>query len=96
MGLLDLKIIKKIKLTVEEKFPDMKGVEPTEKRISTKQEENLYNKLGVSLPKYYEIEELFRLSFKKLITTEDGFEISRIVKVLVDKTGNIFKISTTK
>ncbi len=96
MSILEAKILKKIKLTVEEKFPDMKDIEPMEERISIKPDENLYKKLGISLPKYFETEGLFRLIFQKLITTEDGFEIPRIVKVLVDKAGNIFKISTTK
>ena len=74
----------------------MKGVQPHEERIVIEPEPKVFKKLGVSLPKTYYGEEVFKLSFKKVIKTEDGFEMQRIVRVLVNKTGKIFKISTTK
>ncbi|MBA7595632.1 hypothetical protein ES703_02597 [subsurface metagenome] len=96
MGLLETKIIKKIKKEVEAKFPDMKGVEPHEERIVIEPEPKVFKKLGVSMPKTYYKEEVFKLSFKKVIKTEDGFEMQRTVRVLVNKSGKIIKFSTSK
>ena len=96
MNLIDAKIVKKIKREIVGKFPDMKGVEPLQKKIKLKPEPGLFEKLGVSLSKSYFGKDIFQLSFKKLIETEDGFKIMRVVKVLLDKAGKILKITTTK
>lgn len=93
---LETKIIKRIKKEIEKRFPEMKDIEPDEKRIEIEPEPEVFKKLGVSFPKTHITEELFKLSFKKVIKTEDGFEMQRIVRVLVNKAGEILKISTTK
>lgn len=96
MGILETKILKKIKTEIELKFPEMKDVEPDEDKITIEPEPMLYKKLGVSSPKKFIGNEIIKLIFKKSITTEDGFKMQRIVRVLVNKSGEIIKISTSK
>jgi predicted nucleotidyltransferase len=96
MGLLDEKILKQISEEIEEQFPEMKGVEPLESRISTESDEKIFEKLGLSMPKTFSDKEIIRLIYKKSIRTEDGFTIQRIVRVLTDKEGTILKVSTSK
>ncbi len=96
MELLEARIIKKVIEEIETKFPEMKDVKPQAERVVLEQEPKIYEKLGVAFPKTYIREEIIRLSFSTVIKTEDGFKMSRIVRVLVNKKGKIFKISTSK
>jgi hypothetical protein len=96
MALLSEEILENVKNEIENQFPEMKDVEPREEKFVPETESRVYKKLGVSLPKTFITEDIFRLSFEKTIKTEDGFEMQKIVKVLVNKEGKILKISTSK
>jgi len=96
MGLLKTKIINKIKKEIAAQFPEMRDIEPHEERIIIETDKDVLKKLDISLPKIMVEEEIFKLSFKQSTTTEDGFELQTIVRVLVTKQGKILKLSTTK
>lgn len=96
MGILEESILKKITLEVKEKFPEMEDVNPVESKVSVEPEQKIFEKLGISMPKKFIDKEIIKLIYKKNIKTEDGFMIQRIVRVLVDKSGTVLKISTSK
>lgn len=96
MGLLDENVLENVKNEVKKQFPEMEDVEPREEKFVPETESEVYKKLGVSLPKTFITGDIYRLSFEKTINTEDGFEMQKIVRVLVDKNGKILKISTSK
>jgi hypothetical protein len=96
MRLIPDDALKKIKRQIESRFPEMKGVEPSAEKLALKPEPALYEKLGLPLPKVRGSKDVIRLHFSTKVAAEDGSEIRRIVRVLVDSSGAILKITTSK
>lgn len=89
-------ILKKVQRHIESKFPEMKGIAPTEEMLVLKSEPELYAKLGISLPRTRIQREVVVLHYTTSVTTDDGFRIKRNVRVVVDSAGKILKITTSK
>ncbi len=81
--MLKSEIIDKVSKKVYRKFPDFKGVKPkVKKRPKDK-------KTG-------EVPDGYLLLFQTKVSGPGGKEISRIVRAVTDKKGNIEKLSTSK
>lgn len=81
--MLKSEIVDKVSKKVYRKFPDFEGVKPkVKKRPKDK-------KTG-------EVPEGYLLLFQTRVSGPGGKEISRIVRAVTDKKGNIEKLSTSK
>ena len=96
MPIVPENILKKVQLHVESKFPEMKGVTPTAEKLALKPEPEIYEKLGIAMPKTRGAQDVVALHYSTKVTTDDGFSINRTVRVLVDDSGRILKITTSK
>ena len=83
MSELGTKYIAKAKKLVRAEFPEMTGVEPT---ISP---QKASNKRGTDNP-------IVVLTFKKSISLQDGGHLTRAVRVTMDQTGEVIKLSSSK
>ena len=73
-------IIAKLNRQVAEKFPEMKGVNPTVRRG----------------PQPKDGDQRYTLTYKGKADLPGGRKISRIVRVIADEEGRILRISTSK
>jgi hypothetical protein len=96
MALIPENVLGKIQQRIESKFPEMKGVTPQENKIRLKPEPEIYRKLGIAFPKTRAAKEFVELYYRTKVTTTDGFEIQRTVRVLADASGTVLKITTSK
>ncbi len=96
MDTINPKIRKKVREKIEAQFPEMKGVEPSAETITIKPEPAVYKKLSIALPRTPREKKVYKFTFKNDVQTEDGVRIPRIVKVLIDSSGTILKISTSR
>ena len=74
----------KAKRVVREKFPDMAGVEPT---VSVQRAQRKGAK---------SVGTLYVLTFKKAVRLEDGPSLQRVVRVTMDPSGEIVKITSSR
>ena len=77
---MDQSTITKLSRKVVRDFPEMKGVRPTVRRQSTSKD----------------VYQRYTLTYKGKAVLPGGHKISRIVRVVADERGQIFKISTSK
>ena len=96
MPIVPENVLKKVQHHVESKFPEMKGVTPKTEKLTLEPEPELYEKLGITLPKARGTQEVVALHYSTKVTTDDGFEINRTVRVLIDGSGTILKMTTSK
>ncbi|HID62367.1 MAG TPA: hypothetical protein EYP49_06455 [Anaerolineae bacterium] len=81
---LDPQYISKAKDVVRKKFPEMAGTEPT---VSTRK---AHSKGGEG------VETLYILTFQKGISLQDGGRLMRAVRVTMDQTGRIIRLTSSK
>ncbi|MFO8036015.1 MAG: hypothetical protein R6U57_05260 [Anaerolineales bacterium] len=81
--MLKSEMIDKVSKRVYRKFPDFEGVKPKVKKRPKD------NKTG-------EVPDGYLLLFQTKVSGPGGKEISRIVRAVTDKKGNIEKLSTSK
>lgn len=96
MPLVPENVLEGIKNQIVSKFPEMKGVTPKTERITLEPQSEIYKKLGIPFPKTRGAQELIALNFSTEVKTDDGFNITRTVRVLIDASGTILKITTSK
>jgi hypothetical protein len=96
MSIVPENAMKKVQHIVESKFPEMKGVTPRAEKLTLEPEPQIYEKLGIALPKTRGAKDIVELQFTTKVIAGDGSEMQRIVRVLVDATGKILKITTSK
>jgi hypothetical protein len=96
MALIPESVLKRVKDHVTSKFPEMKGIEPRIEKISLKPENEVYEKLGITMPKSRASKDIIELQFTTEVSAGDDSKIQRIVRVVVDTSGSILKITTSK
>ena len=84
MSELDPQYVSKAKEIVHEKFPEMAGTEPT---VSSKKAHSK-GREGIGT--------LYVLTFQKSILLQDGGRLTRAVRVTMDRTGEIIKLTSSK
>ena len=72
--------VAKVNRKVSKQFPEMKSVSPSIRSQSTSKNGN----------------QRYTLTYKGKAALPGGREISRIVRVVADETGKVFKMSTSK
>jgi hypothetical protein len=92
--LIDRSRIDQIKKRIAHDYPEFEGIEPkiTEKEI--KPQDEIYEKLDIGVPKQFR--HIYRLTFKKVIETEDKIPIDRILLVTLDENLEIIKITESR
>lgn len=96
MPLVPEHVLKKVKAYVVHQFPEMEGVSPHAEEITLKPESAIYKKLGIAFPKNRGEHKLITLNFSTTVKTDDGSSITRAVRVLINKSGTILKVTTSR
>ncbi len=86
---------KKIIEEVIKFHPEMEGVKPSFREVKVKLNKRLQKKLKVKFPED-KVNTLKIYTFTKNIITESGVEIDRIVRVTVNRKGEIIKMVSSK
>ena len=89
MALTDKELKKMVKGYMEKNSPELADEEPVISVESYEIPEGVARKLGVSMPKSAKTVEV--LTYKKMVTAEDGAKLPIVTRVTVDQDGNIIK-----
>ena len=92
--LIERRHIEKVLQKIAEEYPEFKDIEPmiTEKEIQPQDE--IFQKLDMGVPKQFR--HIYRLTFTRVIETEDKVPIDRILLVTLDENFEIIKISESR
>lgn len=89
MPLTDNELKKMVKGYIKENSPELADEEPTISEESYEIAEGVQRKLGLRMPK--STRKVKVLTYKKMVTAEDGAKIPIVARVTVDENGNIVK-----
>ena len=89
MALTDKELKKMVKGYMEENSPELADEEPVISEESYEIPEGVARKLGVSMPKSAKTVKV--LTYKKMVTAEDGAKLPIVTRVTVDEDGNRIK-----
>lgn len=92
---MDEELLKKVSAEVMRLFPELSGVKPEVRSTEVELLGPPARKLGVSLPFRKGVRQIHIFTYRRRVETPDGM-MSQVVRVRVDESGQILKITTSR